>query len=52
MTETAALLHGQEKRVFADAGYTGAEKRPEVAVRVYPTSENRRLALVTCDAPS
>ena len=30
ITQTAALLHGQEKEVFADAGYTGADKRPEL----------------------
>ena len=28
--ETAALLHGQEEDVFGDAGYTGANKRPEL----------------------
>ena len=30
ITETAALLHGEEQTVFADAGYTGAEKREEL----------------------
>ena len=25
-----ALLHGREEAVFADAGYTGADKRPEL----------------------
>ena len=30
ITETAALLHGQEQTVFADAGYTGADKREEL----------------------
>lgn len=30
ITETAALLHGEEQTVFADAGYTGAEKRDEL----------------------
>jgi transposase, IS5 family len=30
INQTAALLHGQEEAVFADAGYTGAEKRPEL----------------------
>ena len=30
ITETAALLHGQEQTVFADAGYTGAERREEL----------------------
>ena len=33
VTETHALLHGEEKHVFADAGYLGAEKRPEVAAK-------------------
>lgn len=31
ITQTAALLHGQEKDVFGDAGYSGADKRPELA---------------------
>jgi len=30
VTKTSELLHGQEKQVHADAGYTGAEKRPEI----------------------
>lgn len=30
ITKTAALLHGEEKQVHADAGYTGVEKRPEI----------------------
>jgi len=30
VTQTAALLHGQEQQVHADAGYTGVEKRPEI----------------------
>ena len=30
INQAAALLHGQETDVFADAGYTGADKRPEV----------------------
>src|SRR3954449_5651931 len=33
ITQTAALLHGQEEDVFGDAGYTGADKRPELADR-------------------
>jgi IS5 family transposase len=33
INHTAALLHGQETDVFADAGYTGADKRPELADR-------------------
>ena len=30
ISQTAALLHGQEQRVGADAGYVGVEKRAEV----------------------
>src|SRR3954466_4652869 len=30
INQTAALLHGREEAVFADAGYTGADKRPEL----------------------
>ena len=30
ITQTAQLLHGQEKQVHADAGYTGVEKREEI----------------------
>src|SRR5512133_159601 len=30
INQTAALLHGQEGAVFADAGYPGADKRPEL----------------------
>jgi len=30
ITKTAELLHGQEKQVHADAGYTGVEKRAEI----------------------
>ena len=33
INQTASLLHGREKAVFADAGYTGAEKRPELEDR-------------------
>jgi len=29
INQTGALLHGKEEAVFADAGYTGADKRPE-----------------------
>ncbi|HEX2229630.1 MAG TPA: IS5 family transposase [Candidatus Binatia bacterium] len=31
ITQTAALLHGEEEVVFGDAGYTGADNRPELA---------------------
>src|SRR5690606_34423454 len=30
VTQTANLLHGEEDRVFADAGYVGADKREEL----------------------
>lgn len=33
INQTASLLHGQETDVFADAGYTGADKRPELEDR-------------------
>ena len=33
ITQMAAVLHGREEAVFADAGYTGADKRPEHAER-------------------
>ncbi len=33
INQTASLLHGQEEAVFADAGYTGADKRPELENR-------------------
>ncbi len=33
ITQTAALLHGEEEDVFGDAGYAGADKRPELAER-------------------
>src|SRR5215210_5263124 len=33
ISQMAAVLHGREEAVFADAGYTGADKRPEHAER-------------------
>lgn len=33
IAQTAALLHGEEEDVFGDAGYAGADKRPELADR-------------------
>ena len=33
INQTAALLHGREEAVFADAGYTGADKRAELEDR-------------------
>jgi transposase, IS5 family len=32
--EANALLHGQEREVFADAGYQGAHKRPDARAGV------------------
>ena len=32
IAQTHELLHGEEKEVFADAGYQGAEKREEIIV--------------------
>jgi IS5 family transposase len=31
VAQTHAVLHGQEKEVYADAGYIGVEKREEIA---------------------
>jgi IS5 family transposase len=36
ITQTHALLHGEEKVGFADAGYLGVEKRPEITARAQP----------------
>ena len=33
IAQTHALLHGEEKEVYADAGYQGVDKRPEIAAR-------------------
>lgn len=33
VAQARTLLHGEEKAVFADAGYQGVEKRPEIAAR-------------------
>src|SRR5215204_6404693 len=33
INQMAAVLHGREEAVFAGAGYTGADKRPELADR-------------------
>ena len=44
VTQTAALLHGREEDVFGDAGYTGADKRPELADRDCPPLEHRDKA--------
>ena len=42
IAQTHELLHGQEKHVFADAGYTGVEKREELAVSRDPSHRMRR----------
>jgi len=34
IAQTHALLHGEERHVFADAGYLGVEKRPEMESKV------------------
>lgn len=36
IAKTAELLHGEEKQVHADAGYTGVEKRPEIVALARP----------------
>jgi IS5 family transposase len=36
VTKTAQLLHGQERQVHADAGYTGVEKRAEIVALERP----------------
>ncbi len=36
ITKTAELLHGQEKQVHADAGYTGVAKREEIVALARP----------------
>jgi IS5 family transposase len=33
ITQTHALLHGEEKEVYVDAGYLGVEKREEIATK-------------------
>ena len=39
INQMAAVLHGRVEAVFADAGYTGADKRPEhvAAIRSPPS---------------
>src|SRR5215207_2525490 len=36
IAKTAQLLHGDERQVHADAGYTGVEKRPEIVALARP----------------
>jgi IS5 family transposase len=39
ISQVGALLHGEESRVGADAGYVGAPKRPEVQAKVAATGQ-------------
>ena len=39
ISQTAALLTGEETRVGADAGYVGVEKRPEVKAKLAETGQ-------------
>ena len=41
VTQVAELLHGKEKHVFGDAGYTGAEKRAAKRGRRFWIAEKR-----------
>jgi transposase, IS5 family len=36
IAKTAELLHGEETHVYADAGYTGVQKRPEIVALARP----------------
>src|SRR3546814_17050585 len=46
VTQTGSLLHGDEEVVYADAGYTGAQNRPELAgVKVDWRIAERRSAV-------
>jgi len=46
VTQTGALLHGDEEVVYADAGYTGAQNRPELTgVKVNWRIAERRSAV-------
>jgi IS5 family transposase len=46
ITQTAKLLHGEEGDVFGDAGYTGADKRPELADRAVSWNIAIRRAII------
>ncbi len=54
LTPAAELLHGEETVVFADAGYQGIEKRPEMEGRSigFRTAmrPGKRRALPDCQA--
>jgi IS5 family transposase len=44
INQMAAVLHGREEAVFADAGYTGADKRPEHEDRDVPGTSRSSAA--------
>ena len=50
VTEVARLLHGKERRVFGDAGYTGAEKRAPKRRRTFWIAA-KRSAVKAIDDP-
>ena len=47
INEVAGLLHGQEEAVFGDAGYAGADKRPELADRDLSWNIAIRRSIIT-----
>src|SRR5437763_14827239 len=47
ITQTAALLHGEEQDVFGDAGYTGADKRPELEDREVSSNIASKRSIIT-----
>jgi len=47
VTQVKSLLHGKEKRVFADAGYTGAQKRaPKRGRRWYIAAKRSQVKAI------
>jgi len=51
VTQMAAVLHARESDVFADAGYTGADKRPEHADREVSWRASRSSAASSRHCP-
>jgi transposase, IS5 family len=59
VTQTAALLHGEESQVHADACYTGVQKRPEIIAlerpidwQIHPTGKARSHGILSsADSP-
>ena len=52
INQTASLLHGHEEAVFADAGYTGANKRQNFRFAMSPgTSRSRAGSSKRCPKP-